>query len=148
MNFFRGTLSQDGSHLVQGDAALMLGNLARVQPALEDGLGREIVLGLRPEDLQLATDDAGRQIAGPGFSARLEYIEPVGNEVFLNLRFADRDLVARMPPRPLPGPGSTVRMSFAPARLHCFDAQSGARIVASAASHGAASALNASASAP
>jgi multiple sugar transport system ATP-binding protein len=146
MNFFRGTLSQDASHLMQNGATVVLGNLKAVRPALADCAGREIVLGLRPENLHLAADDAGR--AGPGFAARLEYIEPVGNEVFLNLRFADRDLVARMPPQPLPEPGSEVRMGFSPARLHAFDAQSGTRIEATEASSRTTSTLNASASPP
>jgi multiple sugar transport system ATP-binding protein len=148
MNFFRGTLSHDGSRLVQTDANVALGDLAAVQPALAGYAGREIVLGLRPEHLHLATEDADHRTADSGFSAQLEYIEPVGNEVFLNLRFADRDLVARLPPRPLPEPGSRVRMTFSPTRLHSFDPHSGSRIGAVEAPRHAASALNASGPAP
>ena len=141
MNFFRGVLAQNGGlHLMQGDATLALGDLAAVHPGTVSYAGREIVVGLRPEDVHLAAGAEEGQAAGPGFSARLEYIEPVGNEVFLNLRFADRDLVARLPPRPLPEPGSVVRMIFSPARLHCFDARSGLRIGAAEARSRAASA--------
>jgi len=99
-----------------------------VQRGLEGYAGREIVLGLRPENLCLAPGVEGECSAGPSFLARLDYIEPVGNEVFLNLRFAERDLVVRLPPRPLPAPGSLVRLGFSPAKLHCFDARSGLRI--------------------
>ena len=124
MNFFRGILSRDGSLGIEGHAPLLLGDLATAHVDLASYPGREIVVGLRPEDLHLAADDA----QAPGFLARLDYIEPIGNEVFLNLRFADRDLVARLPPRPLPAPGSSVRMSFSPTRLNCFDATSGLRL--------------------
>ena len=129
MNFFRGVLADHGGqHLMQGDQTMPLGELGVAHPSIGGFTGREIVVGLRPEDLHLASGNEDGQAASPGFSARLDYIEPVGNEVFRNLRFADRDLVARLAPRPLPAPGSMVRLSFSPARLHCFDAPSGLRI--------------------
>ena len=128
MNFFRGVLADNGTlRLAQSDATLPLGDLEESNPVIEGYAGREIVLGLRPEDLWLGssseTDPVQRNLW-----AQLDYIEPVGNEVFLNLRFADRDLVSRLAPRPLPEPGSMVRMCFSPERLHCFDALSGLRI--------------------
>ncbi|MET1085305.1 MAG: sn-glycerol-3-phosphate ABC transporter ATP-binding protein UgpC [Burkholderiales bacterium] len=131
MNFFRGVLTQgSGLQLVQGDATLPLGDLADTNPDIEGYAGREIVLGLRPEDLRLASNNEGHS-EQTSFSARLEYIEPVGNEMFLNLRRADHALVSRLAPRPLPEPGSLVRMSFSPTNLHCFDAETGLRISSS-----------------
>ncbi len=131
MNFFRGTLSADGSQLAQEGETMVLGDLAAAQPALAGYAGRELVLGLRPEDLSPAAEDSSGVIK-PGFAAHLDYVEPVGNEMFLNLRLAGRDLVARLPPRPLPDPGSELRMTFSPARLHGFDPHSGMRIVPNA----------------
>jgi ABC-type sugar transport system ATPase subunit len=41
MNFFRGTLSQDGSHLVQDGATVWLGDLRASQPVLTSYAGRD-----------------------------------------------------------------------------------------------------------
>jgi multiple sugar transport system ATP-binding protein len=128
MNFFRGILALDGGlRLIEDDTRLPIGDWARTHPAIREYEGREIVVGLRPEDMGPApNDDSGS--AAPTISARLEYIEPVGNEVFLNLRLGTRDLVARVAPMTLPAPGNDIRLRFPPEKLHCFDPQSGARI--------------------
>ncbi|MBI4207913.1 MAG: sn-glycerol-3-phosphate ABC transporter ATP-binding protein UgpC [Betaproteobacteria bacterium] len=128
MNFFRGVLARNGGlRLIENDVTLPIGDLAHTHPRIKEYEGREIVLGLRPEDLRPAPNDAAHS-GVPVFSARLEYVEPVGNEVFLNLRFGACDLVARIAPTTLPEPGSAVRLTFPPANLHCFDPQSGLRI--------------------
>ena len=127
MNFFRGVLTEYGTlHLGEDGASLPIGDRAHAHPAFRAYEGREIVVGLRPEDLDPAPNADAPSAAV--ISARLEYVEPVGNEIFLNLRFGTRDLVARVAPMALPEPGRDIRLRFAPAKLHCFDAQSGARI--------------------
>lgn len=124
MNFFRGRLRDDASALDMHGASLPLGDPQTLGATLEALRGREAVLGLRPEHLQLAQPS----IAPAQFDATLEVVEPVGNEVFLNLRLGPAELVARVPPQALPAPGATLRMQFDPARLHVFDAADGHRI--------------------
>ena len=123
-----GVLALAGAALAVLLVALVVPRLGESvrRPALQPYAQREIVVGLRPEDMAPAADGAN---AGPSFSARLEYIEPVGNEIFLNLRLGGRDIVARVPPMPLPAAGSDIRLAFLPEKLHCFDPQSGKRIV-------------------
>jgi len=124
MNLLRGILYRDGGwKLAMPQGELVLGELPQ-GAALEAWRDRDIVVGLRPEDLLLCADAAGAALA-----AQLEVVEPVGNEVFLNLRHGELALVSRMPPRELPAPGSTLHFGFAPERLHFFDAKGeGARI--------------------
>jgi multiple sugar transport system ATP-binding protein len=128
MNFFRGVLAREGVvRLSEDGVSLPIGDWAQTLPDIREYEEREIVVGLRPEDISLAPEnDAGS--AAPAISARLEYVEPVGNEVFLNLRFGARDLVARVAPMTLPEAGREVRLRFLPDKLHGFDPQSGARI--------------------
>ena len=122
MNLLRGTLRADnGWRLLTAEGEIRLGHFpaAATWQAWRD---REVVLGVRPEDLQpLVAGDAA-------LSAQLEVLEPVGNEIFLNLRFGDQALVSRVSPRTLPEPGSTLSLSLITERLHLFDAASGARI--------------------
>ena len=123
MNMLRGTLHRDGGWtLAMPQGSLGLGELPQ-SAALERWRDREVVVGVRPEDLLPRASAEGAVL-----SAQLEVVEPVGNEVFLNLRHADLALVARTPPRDLPSPGSTLHFGFAPERLHFFDAADGARI--------------------
>jgi multiple sugar transport system ATP-binding protein len=133
MNFLRGRLhceNDASARLQMGDAGLPLGDLVRLRPELKAWDGRKIVLGLRPEQLQIASADGG---ALPSLRAQLEVTEPIGNEVFLYLRYGTTELVARVPPQHSPAAGSEVTLGFAPEHLHAFDPESGRRIETGAA---------------
>jgi multiple sugar transport system ATP-binding protein len=123
MNFVRGKVRRDGGLCVEGGGIRL--DIERSAGALESYIDREIVAGIRPEDLQPLNGTAS---AGPRLAAQLEVLEPVGNEVFLNLRCGDTALVARTPPRALPEAGSTVELSYTPSALHFFDAATEQRI--------------------
>ncbi|MDO1529240.1 sn-glycerol-3-phosphate ABC transporter ATP-binding protein UgpC [Fulvimonas sp. R45] len=124
MNLLRGTLHLDGGLvLATPQGAIALGEPPQA-PALQAWRDREVVLGLRPEDLHpLAADDPGAAL-----EAQLEVLEPVGNEVFLNLRYGDHALVSRTSPGLAAAPGETMRFGTAPGRLHFFDPREGTRI--------------------
>ena len=122
MNLLRGTLTFDqGWRLASAEGDVMLGQPAQAG-AWQAWRDREVVLGVRPEDLQ-PTDAAHAAL-----HARLEVLEPVGNEVFLNLRQGGRALVSRVSPRGLPEVGDSVALALASERLHLFDPASGTRI--------------------
>jgi multiple sugar transport system ATP-binding protein len=125
MNFVRGRLlRQEGPALDLGFMRVKLDGAAAVSTALPEGA--EVVAGLRPEDLQLVAADT--PTAGQRFSAQLELIEPVGNETFLTARAGNVELVMRTAPQALPQVGEPVALTFAPARLHLFDAATGLRL--------------------
>jgi multiple sugar transport system ATP-binding protein len=127
MNFFRGRLRADPEWRLEMDHThLPLGGAAIAPTWLDACRDRAIILGLRPEHLQLAGEDTPASFVQ--FDATLEVIEPVGNEIFLNLRFGDVALVARVAPQTLPESGARTRMQFDPSRLHVFDANGGQRI--------------------
>ena len=127
MNLLRGRL------VLGDDVSLQLGDGPQVAigPARSlAGLcaacaGREIVLGLRPEDLRVIEDAASGTAA---FAATVEVIEPVGSEAYLHLRMGAHELVARVAPDRLPQPGQSLRLGFAVDKLHVFDAASEQRI--------------------
>ena len=124
MNLLRGALRRDAEfHLDLGALRLPLGNDARLTRLLEPRIGVDLVVGLRPEALQLVDSTTPLSIA-----AQLEVIEPVGNEMFLNLKAAGIDLVVRMPPSALPEIGSNLMLGYAPEALHFFDASDGRRV--------------------
>ncbi len=117
MNLLRGQVDPDGTALVLDDGSRFV--LGDVVPATA---GERLVVGVRPEDLRLQALDGDASI-----EAVLDLAEPVGNETFLNLRFAGQALIARVPPVEVAAAGSALRLSYAPSRLHFFDAAGGGR---------------------
>ena len=132
MNLLSGALVEQGGRLrlrvADGvELALAPGDEA-LRAALRPCIGRELTVGLRPEDMHLGAADATASLP-----ARVEAVEPVGNEAFVNLDFNGHDLTARVPPRDLPAPGDLVRVGFNAERMHWFDGDSGERIEAASA---------------
>jgi len=126
MNFFRGILRANGHlYLDCGATILSLGEDAGVTARLQNSLNKEIIAGIRPEDLRPVAATAS---VGPSLSAQLDVVEPVGNEVFLNLSCGGAEIVARTPPGNLPEPGSQLSLAYAPMALHFFDAKTEQRI--------------------
>jgi multiple sugar transport system ATP-binding protein len=122
MNLLRGMLRADrGWTLATAHGDIVLGEPPQAA-AWQSWRDREVVLGVRPEDLQ--PQDRGCAV----LTAQLEVLESVGNEVFLNLRFGAQALVSRVAPRALPKPGSSVPLGLVAERVHLFDAASGMRI--------------------
>jgi len=127
MNFFHGVYAGNGSLRLDERLALDIHGVTRNNSEIARYHGREIAVGLRPEDLAItppgaATDGHAR------LTAQVEYVEPVGNEVFVNVRYGTRDLVVRTPPMALPQPGAAIGLQFLPEKLHCFALPSGSRI--------------------
>ncbi|TAL73848.1 MAG: sn-glycerol-3-phosphate ABC transporter ATP-binding protein UgpC [Rhodanobacter sp.] len=124
MNLLRGTLvADDGLALVSTHGTIRLGS-SPPMPALDAWRGREVVLGVRPEDLLPLAGDAG----DAALEARLEVVEQVGNEEFLHLRCGNAPLVSRAPPGTAAAPGATMRFGIDPAHGHWFDPAHGTRI--------------------
>jgi len=125
MNMFRGRLRLDGEACLALEDGFVM-PLGPAPEALHELLDREIVIGLRPEDLQ--PGDADAPAWWPRLQAQLEVVEPVGNEIFLNLRYAGSGLVLRTPPRALPESGAMMTLTFDPRQLHFFEAENERRI--------------------
>lgn len=89
----------------------------------ERGL-REVMVGLRPESLEIGGDD--------GIHAEVEVVEELGADAyaFCNARLPDGDtkLIARTDWRRPPEPGARVRLSPTPAEAHVFDPATGERL--------------------
>ena len=127
MNLLRGRLQVGDEVHLQLDTGLRvaLGPARALEGLCTACTGREIVLGLRPEDLRVIEDAAGETAA---FEATLEVIEPVGSEAYLHLRMGAHELVARVAPDRLPQPGQRLRLGFSVDKLHVFDTASEQRI--------------------
>ena len=82
--------------------------------------GREIVLGIRPEGVQLA-----REQAEGAHEMEAHLIEPLGAYDIVDLRLGERFLKARTPSGFVRAPGDRVWARLDPPQIHFFDAASG-----------------------
>jgi multiple sugar transport system ATP-binding protein len=122
MNFFRGKIDvANGIRIDLGEASLQLP--ATLASAVANDAGREVLVGVRPEDLVLAGETNADAI-----ETTLDVVEPVGNEMFLNLRRGDQAIVMRVSPQAMPETGTTLRIAMKPDRVHLFDAKTEQRI--------------------
>ncbi len=157
MNLLTGTLHRedDGWTVRLGSRSLALDPaLLAARPALADLDGREIVVGLRPEDLHDADLDGNRDRAAT-LEVEADLVEAMGSDVLVHFSLdvpllqtddtaelaadagtaadpsgvvpsTDRSpMVARLNPRTSARQGSTVRLAVDTARLHAFDPASG-----------------------
>ena len=125
MNLLRGRIAveSDQAALVMEDVRLPLGPAGALASLLAAAGDREVVIGIRPEDVQRAAPDAPG-----GFTATLELAEMVGSDTWLNLRLGPHPLVVRVGgDEPVQANASTA-FALRRDRLHVFDAASGKRL--------------------
>jgi sn-glycerol 3-phosphate transport system ATP-binding protein len=114
MNFLRGRADAGGLTMPDG------GHLAVPVPAAL--AGRELVLGIRPEHLE---------VCAPGealFTLQTEMREMLGADTLVHGLFGKELLVARLSAAEHPAPGQALSLRALPGCLHWFDAASGARL--------------------
>jgi multiple sugar transport system ATP-binding protein len=145
MNFVPATVEGDVLRSPLGETPLP----ERLRRAVDEGAGgREVILGLRPEDFE----EAGKGRSGPdgarAIRATLELVEPMGSQTFAYFtidgerphaaeladlaaeagagsRDAGLQMVARLDPSSGASEGDRVELGYDPARIHLFDARSG-----------------------
>jgi multiple sugar transport system ATP-binding protein len=123
MNLLKGRLENAaGMTLAGSDARLPLGVFPRA--TLATHAGREIVAGIRPEDLQ-RTPPSGDALQ---LQVVVDLIESVGNESFIHARCGSWPLLSRGSPHDLPAIGSTLTLYVEPRKVHFFDGEGGGRI--------------------
>ncbi|MBI6817641.1 ABC transporter ATP-binding protein [Pseudomonas syringae] len=89
---------------------------------LED---REIILGIRPEQIMLA----GAESTGlPTIRAEVQVTEPTGPDTLVFVTLNHSKVCCRLAPDVAPQVGESLTLQFDPARVLIFDAQSGERL--------------------
>jgi sn-glycerol 3-phosphate transport system ATP-binding protein len=91
-----------------------------VLPSARGEAGRRVVVGLRPEHLESASD-------GP-LSVRVELLERLGADTILHGSIDGSRLTARVPGSFASELGSTVAFAIRPEHIHLFDPDTGKRI--------------------
>jgi len=88
---------------------------------LKDHVGKEIIFGIRPEDITISSGEEG-------IPMEVEILEMMGNEIYLYLTIDQNTMIARVPPDTKVEEGKKVKVSFNLSKAHYFDLGSEKRI--------------------
>jgi multiple sugar transport system ATP-binding protein len=123
MNFFDGTVEKGKTMMFsEKDGGVRLPIQKKDQSGLKKYVGREIVLGLRPE--QVSYGSAGK-LGATKTAAKVvvEVVEPMGNEtyIYFSTRKDGPQFVARVASGKEPAVGKPLDLAFDMAHAHFFD---------------------------
>lgn len=120
MNFFNATLKRDnGKMYVDGGSFQVLVPEDKVDTFTRE-LGREIIFGIRPEDIhnpQFSPPDIHAQPV----EAVVDITELMGNEIFVYLKSGESNYIARVDPRSRYQVNDKVQIVFNMDNMHIFD---------------------------
>ena len=122
MNFFSGTITGTVDEMYV-DSGVLRFRLPQneVEQLGADNIGREIIFGVRPEDIHHPRyKPAG--VVEQLVDSVVDVTELMGNEIFVYLMTEDeQSFIARVDPRADLRPGDKVKMSFNAEKVHIFD---------------------------
>ena len=136
MNFIDAELKEEyGQYIVEFGATNGRGNRyqiivpeSKVNEDLGAYVGKEIILGVRPEsihDEEMYLSNASTGI----IDANVEITEMMGAETYLYLLCEGISLTARVSPRSTARPGDDIKVAIDPNRIHIFDKETEKAIV-------------------
>ncbi|MFC5474172.1 ABC transporter ATP-binding protein [Paraherbaspirillum soli] len=141
MNFLRGNLVADGNGAAfvlehAGQKSLLPLTPAQARsPSIAAWIGREVVLGIRPEHVTDALSARGSEADGShgdyrptAVACTVELTEPTGPDTLVFTRFNDARITCRTHPRAAARPQEQMQLAFDLSKAVLFDPQSEQRI--------------------
>ena len=122
MNFINSVLEKKGEDLYVtfGSNSLKVPAEKANNPALKEYIGKEVVLGIRPECIH---DDAPsiRAMSDAVIETDVEVTELMGAEIYLYLVAEETNMIARVSARSTARAGDIINVAFDMSRVHIFD---------------------------
>ena len=125
MNFATVGVRQSDGALWAEDAGIRIKVPGQIAGRLARFAGEQVTMGIRPEDLHVATEADPAEL---GFEAAVEVIEKLGSEILLDVAVGSNTMVASVEPSIRVNVRDRLRLALNPERLHFFDATSEAVI--------------------
>jgi multiple sugar transport system ATP-binding protein len=127
MNFLEGRLVQNNGELQVDLSGLRLPLPPDMAKKVEAYANKEVVFGIRPEDILPSPDTNGKRLAS--LRATIEVLEPLGSEIILELSTKGYTFTARMDPQLRAKMHDEIQVYFDMSRSHLFDRQTEQAIV-------------------
>ena len=122
MNFINATLDKDGDKIVAkfNGFAINVPAEKNVDKKLDEYVGKDVVIGVRPEDIYDDEESLAKYADGV-ISAKVEVTELMGAEIFLYLACGDNQITARVDPTSQTQAGEEIKIAINTKNLHVFD---------------------------
>jgi multiple sugar transport system ATP-binding protein len=123
MNFFdaRVTGSVDDMQVELGGDALTLNVPPDRRSSFADYLGKDVIFGLRPEDMFDPVFAPSRATVDERVRGQVDVLEPLGSEVYLYMVVDEDSFIARVDPRTEATVGTEYELVFDMNTMHIFD---------------------------
>src|SRR5689334_21727328 len=115
MNFAAVTVTEADGSLIAENSGLRIKLPDEIAQRLRGHIGREIILGVRPEDLTVA---GSADLDHPCFDAVIEVVEQLGSETLLDMKVGENVMVASVEPTVRVKVHDKLRVAMRPSRLH------------------------------
>ena len=125
MNFAAVTVTEANGSLIAENSGLSIKLPDETAQRLRGHIGREVTLGVRPEDLTVA---GAADLDHPCFDAVIEVVEQLGSEILLDMKVGEGAMVASVEPTARVKVRDKLRIAMRPSGLHVFDAKTEAAI--------------------
>lgn len=122
MNFIEGKITDSGRlQFVTKNGSVVM-NLGEPLSFLKKAAGKEVTLGIRPEDILCnQTESEILQL----LQVNLDVVEPMGNEIIVYTAIENQPLIARLNTQDLPAVGKTYNLYLRLNKLHFFEKATG-----------------------
>jgi multiple sugar transport system ATP-binding protein len=125
MNFAPVRIAAENGSLWAESEDLRVRVPAPIAPRLGAFVGKDVTLGVRPEDLRIAGDGDSRDLC---FDVAIEVVERLGSEILLDVAAGSTTMVASVEPTVTAKVHEMLRLTINPERMHFFDNQTEAAI--------------------
>lgn len=119
---FIGAPSMNMISIIGGGEQIRLKSGGSINPGKTTQDGREMLLGIRPDDLAIDTEN-------PIVTGKVVVREPLGSETLIYVNGPEGEIVAKVPGKSGVLVGDEVKLGAAPETLHFFDTETGAALV-------------------
>jgi multiple sugar transport system ATP-binding protein len=125
MNFAKVTMIDGTGRLIAKNGGMEIEVPSQQADRLRLQVGQQMTLGIRPEDLHVAT---AADPPGLTFDSKVEVVEQLGSEILLDVRVGEETMVAAVDPTIRAKVAEQLRLAVNPERLHFFDDKTEAAI--------------------
>jgi multiple sugar transport system ATP-binding protein len=125
MNFIRGTFKEADGKAYFATSTFSYEIPEAMASKIEKGMtSKEIILGVRPEDIDLFRDERPKTIEGVVY-----VIEPMGSELLVSMKIGDDKIIAKTPPTFVAKTDEHLWVNFDNTRIHFFDTKTEVTII-------------------
>jgi multiple sugar transport system ATP-binding protein len=118
MNFADVTIAESNGPMWAENPGFRVGVPPALVARMRPYKGQHVILGVRPEDLHVASGTDQSQYA---FDATIDVVEPLGSEILLDVKAGASVMVARVEPTVRVKVHDPVRLALNAERVHFFD---------------------------